>query len=131
MINDLGKEKLFVESGLTDLFYYYPGSFSETFDTVTLVCVDESVFSFLDVWETNTEIQPTYIDISGETFSVNGNNWLVDMPSSISLTAFRNHEGSSQFKVRKDYVMTMKYCKISDVMLPNEVIIYYMDTLPE
>ncbi len=53
------------------------------------------------------------------------------MPLSVNLSAFRNHEGASKFKVRKDYSITMKYCQISDIVLPKEVIIYYMDTIPE
>ncbi len=55
-INDLGQEKTFIEPGVTDLYYYYPGPVATaTFDTVTLVCIDGSVFSYLDVWELDTE----------------------------------------------------------------------------
>ncbi len=55
LINDLGSEKTYIEGGVTNLFYYYPGAaLTTTFDTVSLVCVDGSVFTYLDVWEEET-----------------------------------------------------------------------------
>ncbi len=56
MINDLGNEKTYVEAGVINLFYYYPGpTVTTTFNTVSLVCVDGgAVFTFLDVFEEET-----------------------------------------------------------------------------
>lgn len=55
-VTDLGNEKLYHESGVVSLQYYYPDTaVSATFDTVTLSCVDGAVFTYLDVWEESTE----------------------------------------------------------------------------
>ncbi len=52
LINDLGSEKTYIEPVVTNLFFYYPGAApSVTFNSVSLVCVDGSVFTYLDVWE--------------------------------------------------------------------------------
>ncbi len=52
------------------------------------------------------------------------------MTETINLSAFRNHDGVSKFKVRKDYTLTMKYCQISDITLPFNEVDYYVNTLP-
>ncbi len=111
LINDLGNDKTYKESGVTSFDYYFPGpTVSATFETVSLVCLDGSVFTTLDVWEEETQASLPFIDISSETFTLNVANWLADLTEYANLNACRNHDGVSRFKVRKDYTLTMKYC---------------------
>ncbi len=50
LINDLGNEKTYYESGITLIDYYYPDiAASVSFDTETLTCADGSVFTSLEV----------------------------------------------------------------------------------
>ncbi len=85
---------------------------------ISLVCTDGLTFTTLDVFEEDTQTQPSYIDVSGETFTLNIANWLLEKPETVNLNAFRNHAGVSKFKVQKDYSLIMKYCQISDIVLP-------------
>ncbi len=54
------------------------------------------------------------------------------MTGSINLNAFRNHDGTTKYKIRKDYTLTMKYCQISDIVLPipTDVIDYHINDVP-
>ena len=119
LINDLGTDKLYIEAVTGELTYYYPGStITATFNSVSLTCSDGAVFSYLTVYEDSTETQPSFIDITSETFSLNEANWLVNKTQTMRVNAFRNHDGTSKFRIRKDYDLTMYYCQISDIVLP-------------
>ncbi len=111
------------ESSTISLVYYYPGgaSLSATYSSspiLTSSCSDTTfvngTYTSMTVYEVGTTTQPSFIDVSGTTFSLNSANWLLNITDSISVYAIRNFDRPTFVVARQRYDLSLVYCKIDD-----------------
>ena len=98
------------------------------FNSISVVCYDDPVFDELEIYEDSTGSSPDYLTVTGETFTLDPNEWLETKVNEACIKAYRAYEDGTGFRVEKIYELKMYYCQLDEAELVTSSFTYQINS---